>query len=1199
MDKKDLQINKLTEKINNIYNKYNNPEFGQSYIEEIINKFDNLGYKQSLNLIKNKLEKYKLNKKINTISTKKNINKVDALIEIKDKKDKLIKKNKLRKATKKLNNIINEKKKDAINDLKTNIKNKITEDKINKLNEVFNNIKNNTIKQSLDQIKKINPRNKFLYEDQTVLNFVRKCKIAYERGLKNVTIPMEGELVKTKNSEYYTIPLSWLLNNKGEFEIKTAYVKILKHREDPANFKDNIMNFEEVANNNISRKILGSDQYENLTPDYDKADFGGINFDDIDLTTINGNDDISLKIYNQINEETLKNCCFYNSLRYYNIIDDKTKNINLYYDIIKYLNENKLNYRVYRDDFKIKIGEEKNYINFEERLVKNIKEVKTIFRRFNPDYNIIDEKINNPDNKTLIFAITRGINTDHIFIPEPKLLYVDHSLNKIYEFDEKNNKMIYKDKVKEKYEGQRLIFYDIETCKNFKDNANFKNISHSITYIDITEKKKLKDYTEQELIEILDKNKSFVINYDVNLYKDISTLFRKKYLNLIISFNGAKFDNIFLFKSLKQNNKLCEISINNGMVELQNNYNDLYHYKTYDLKRFLGPGDLQTHSNNYIKNDDYRKKKIDLFDKLDHQYNNNILFEDKDFLNQLEDYNNIDVISLGLIFRSFSQAICNITKDNSNEKLLISSLSLPHFSYKYFQKCNVDIKRNDKPKKFKHINNENIERDIIFYQFLSKFKVGGRCQVNKTIAGFKNNIETKGLYNVVMEDIVNRSLDVASLYPFVMMLYNKSYFMSGDLIYTDIFINDKLGVYHAQVKQNQKDDEILYFCNKTKSGNDWNVKDEYINVILTSEEIKYILNNKPHWEYKIINGFYTKNKIRGIDLFKSLLPFLIEKTKQDEYKQNKDNNYNPVLREVCKSIMNSLSGKFLQTTPDFNFTLDNNFNIQRILKDKAEFELESIKKDKMIHIGLFIYSYSKIYMYENIFQDMKYSDFVYTDTDSCKMVSDKVFKKWYNLRGKKKIINFIWPEVLNLNLGYSKDTELYYNNNGVKCIGQFEDEYAGCGFDKAIYCDKKEYMVYNSKTLKNKIMIKGVQKDKFLIIDDNKDLLTLDIKGKSLINLYYQYKKNIISYDEYNDLNIEERGKYHLITKLNDEIYNKNDIYIMLDDRIKEQSKNIINNCEKLLMNKLNNKKTYILTSSFKRSIYKQNVRREFIIKCI
>jgi hypothetical protein len=80
------------------------------------------------------------------------------------------------------------------------------------------------------------------------------------------------------------------------------------------------------------------------------------------------------------------------------------------------------------------------------------------------------------------------------------------------------------------------------------------------------------------------------------------------------------------------------------MVELQNNFNDLYHYKTYDLKRFLGPGDLQDHSDNYIKNNDYKKKKIDLFDKLDHQYNNNILFEDKDFLKTLEDYNNIDVL---------------------------------------------------------------------------------------------------------------------------------------------------------------------------------------------------------------------------------------------------------------------------------------------------------------------------------------------------------------------------------------------------------------------------------------------------------------------------------------------------------------------------------------------------------------------------
>jgi hypothetical protein len=109
---------------------------------------------------------------------------------------------------------------------------------------------------------------------------------------------MLNEELNKKESQYYTIPLSWLLNNKGEFEIKTAYIKILKHREDPVNFKDNILNYEEIANNNISRKILGSDDYIGLLPDYNNADFGGINFDNIDLSTINGNDDIYLKIFN-------------------------------------------------------------------------------------------------------------------------------------------------------------------------------------------------------------------------------------------------------------------------------------------------------------------------------------------------------------------------------------------------------------------------------------------------------------------------------------------------------------------------------------------------------------------------------------------------------------------------------------------------------------------------------------------------------------------------------------------------------------------------------------------------------------------------------------------------------------------------------------------------------------------------------------
>jgi len=60
-------------------------------------------------------------------------------------------------------------------------------------------------------------------------------------------------------------------------------------------------------------------------------------------------------------------------------------------NILKYLNDNKFNYKIYRDDFIIKIGGEDKYINHSERIIKNIKEVKTIFKRFNPEYKIIDE----------------------------------------------------------------------------------------------------------------------------------------------------------------------------------------------------------------------------------------------------------------------------------------------------------------------------------------------------------------------------------------------------------------------------------------------------------------------------------------------------------------------------------------------------------------------------------------------------------------------------------------------------------------------------------------------------------------------------------------------------------------------------------------------------------------------------------------
>lgn len=50
-----------------------------------------------------------------------------------------------------------------------------------------------------------------------------------------------------------------------------------------------------------------------------------------------------------------------------------------------------------------------------------------------------------------------------------------------------------------------------------------------------------------------------------------------------------------------------------------------------------------------------------------------------------------------------------------------------------------------------------------------------------------------------------------------------------------------------------------------------------------------------------------------------------------------------------------------------------------------EFYEQSIKRDKILHIGLFIYSLSKIYMYKYQYGNYPRYQFIYTDTDSNKM----------------------------------------------------------------------------------------------------------------------------------------------------------------------------------------------------------------------
>lgn len=56
-----------------------------------------------------------------------------------------------------------------------------------------------------------------------------------------------------------------------------------------------------------------------------------------------------------------------------------------------------------------------------------------------------------------------------------------------------------------------------------------------------------------------------------------------------------------------------------------------------------------------------------------------------------------------------------------------------------------------------------------------------------------------------------------------------------------------------------------------------------------------------------------------------------------------------------------------------------------------EFKKSLLKSDKMLHIGAYIYSLSKLYMYKYQYGKYPRSEFIYTDTDSNKK-TEKMMK---------------------------------------------------------------------------------------------------------------------------------------------------------------------------------------------------------------
>lgn len=320
-----------------------------------------------------------------------------------------------------------------------------------------------------------------------------------------------------------------------------------------------------------------------------------------------------------------------------------------------------------------------------------------------------------------------------------------------------------------------------------------------------------------------------------------------------------------------------------------------------------------------------------------------------------------------------------------------------------------------------------------------------------------------------------------------------------------------IGIYECLFDQtNIKAKNILVPLKLDGQEVDWEFKGEQV-IPLPDNIIRTLLDYD--CECKLTGTAIIWNKSKPGYLFNKLLSLWGEiKNHQDRIKGTEE--YNPVLREMAKLIMNSLSGKMIQRNFDseLKFWNDNskliNFLTARIeekipvlpFTEKACYT-ESItdgfsKRSKPSQIACFIYSYS----HELMFRNCLANHIVYlTDTDSA-LISKESFEQMK----KENLISF-----------------------GVKEFGKFVDEAEDGSkvIDLAIVTGKKCYCFINNDQV-FKWRCKGVRKtDNFIDkngickpIDENcieffSDLLIRDVQI-STWHFQKSAKKGIMKYEK-------------------------------------------------------------------------------------
>jgi hypothetical protein len=435
--------------------------------------------------------------------------------------------------------------------------------------------------------------------------------------------------------------------------------------------------------------------------------------------------------------------------------------------------------------------------------------------------------------------------------------------------------------------------------------------------------------------------------------ESISSLMNTTSKSFIIGFNNSRFDNFILIDDLVTydyyvgnvliaNNSFLSFTVN-GCVSR-------------DLCRILCTS-LKSACESFKCN----MSKLE-FDHATVQQQRNLNQLD-DYLKQhkqaVTEYVSMDCYALAELFFKTKDAVKQLTGLDIESHPTLGSLTYNAFKKTLTPKIKLPI-----------------IKDEVIDDFIRASIIGGRTQIQK------------GEYNDIS------SIDVTSLYPYV-MLENK--YPIGQPKITKYYMRNKIGVYNVTVLSQPTPNIIP---NKNNDGTlDWEYKG-IIARVLTSIDIECLIRYGS--TIHIGKGYYWENSQSNIfnEYFDKLMQ---EKKTQDQYKSQKDERYNPALRELCKLHMNALSGKLAQRRYKkvSMFLQSNKQRISfenKVLKESIKYyvgekyiiaEGEKIRQSSNNPViwGSLIYAYARTYMYDTVLSKVK----VYgMDTDSAFISSSDI-----------------------------------------------------------------------------------------------------------------------------------------------------------------------------------------------------------------